>query len=98
MNETDMWGITSIVFVIGVIAAWLVIRAQREAQENKKKEAENCYAEYSAALEALKRYPNDADLRQEALRLGRAHYGIGLLAEAYVNNDINAIAGITKTC
>ncbi len=89
-NEV-LTSVVAIVFVICLAVALYYHSLQKERELKAAKDA------YHQLLSRLKANPTNADLRQEALRLGRAYSnltrekkGVTLFDEVALMNDINA--------
>lgn len=94
MDEFDMWAIVLLCLGLVLFFGWFIIRAQDNKKRKEAEERLENYQRYLDALEAYKKHPNNSNLRQEALRVGRIHYGQGLGAEMSLKNDLDAV-GVT---
>jgi hypothetical protein len=88
---SDFYGVLCLVLVVGVL-----IVAYMSSQESYKKR-EAARLAYLASLEELKANPNNPDLKQKTLGLGRSYSnltrnksGATLFDEVALMNDINA--------
>jgi hypothetical protein len=79
-----------VVFVLLVVLIWQLAAKQRDGLKA-------AFEEYQQCLEQLKGNPNDPELRQEALSLGRTYSnlsrnrtGVAIFDEVALKNDIDA--------
>lgn len=83
--------------VVGLVIGTIVFIGAVAHARRKANETTRASSEYRAALEHLKENPNNPQLRQDALALGRVysnlsrnHKGVTLFDEVALSNDINA--------
>jgi uncharacterized membrane protein len=82
---------------IPIIVIVLAIVVRNQSQTQAERELQQAQSAYQNALKALKAKPNDPNLHEQALALGRAYSnltrdrkGVTLYDEMAVMNDLNA--------
>lgn len=85
----------SIVAVVLIVAITLGFRFDAAISGQQQRKLTDARAQYERALELLRQYPDDHELRTAALQIGRIYAdltkGTGVFNETVLMNDLNAI-------